>query len=147
MLRHGRGNGEVTRPATDLWSSLENVPPALVAALALLTGVLLIIGSVLSHTNKAVFSQIGKTLGYFYEVNWSVNYVVAIPVALYFCASAMNAIRHVIGELSKSKMIVGSDGEPRASRPSTHFSAKPPPAFASAQSSAAFDQRPQRCSR
>ncbi len=113
MTRQGRGNGEVSRPATDVWSSLENVPPALVAALALLTGVLLIIGSVLSHTNKAVFSQIGKTLGYFYEVNWSVNYVVAIPVALYFCASAMNAIRHVIGELSKSKMIVGSDGEPR----------------------------------
>jgi len=51
-----------------------------------LTGVLLIIiiiiSSVLSHANKAVFSQIGKTLGYFYEVNWSGNYVVAIPVAL-----------------------------------------------------------------
>lgn len=54
--------------------------PALVAAFALLTGVLLIIGSVLSHTSKAQFSQIGKTLGYFYEVNWSMNYVVAIPV-------------------------------------------------------------------
>jgi len=85
----------------------------LVAALALLTGVLLIVGSVLSHTNKATFSQIGKTLGYFYEVNWSVNYVVAIPIALYFCASAMNAIRHVIAELAKNKMIVGANGKPR----------------------------------
>jgi hypothetical protein len=75
--------------------------------------VLLIVGSVVSHTSKAVFSQIGKTLGYFYEVNWSVNYVVAIPIALYFCASAMNAIRHVIAELAKSNMIVGANGQPR----------------------------------
>ena len=108
MVKQGRGNADVARPAPGLLSSFENVPPTLVAALALLTGVLLIIGSVLSYTSKALFSQIGKTLGYFYEVNWSVNYVVAIPVALYFCASAMNAIRHVIGELSKSKMDCGT---------------------------------------
>jgi hypothetical protein len=71
-------------------SALENVPPPLVAASGLLVGVLLILGSILAHTDKAVFSQIGKTLGYFYEINWSVNYVLVIPVALYFCASVLN---------------------------------------------------------
>ena len=57
------GNAENPRPSKGLWSFLENVPPPLVAALALLTGVLLILGSVLSHTNNAVFSSIGKSLG------------------------------------------------------------------------------------
>jgi hypothetical protein len=94
-------------------SSLENVPPALVAGFSILTGVLLIVGSVLAHTDKAVFSAPDKTLGYFYEINWSVNYVVVIPVALYFCATAMNGIRHVIAELAKHKMVVGKGGVPR----------------------------------
>src|SRR6266536_4160699 len=103
-----------TSESSSRWLSLlENVPPALVAGFSMLTGVLLIVGSVVSHTDKAVFSAPDKMLGYFYEINWSVNYVVIIPVALYFCATAMNGIRHVIAELAKHKMVIGKGGVAR----------------------------------
>jgi hypothetical protein len=113
MARQRRNNPGPQRPRAGPWSSIENIPPALVAAISMLAGVLLLVGSVAAHANKAVFSGMDKTLGYFYEVNWSVNYVVAIPVALYFCASGLNTIRSVIGNISRAGMIVGPDGAGR----------------------------------
>ena len=77
-------NNDPSVPYSRWLSSLENVPPALVAGFSILTGVLLVVGSVVSHTDKAVFSAPDKTLGYFHEINWSINYVVVFPVAAVF---------------------------------------------------------------
>jgi hypothetical protein len=80
----------------------------LVLGLSMLVGAALIVGSVPAHVNSAIFD--GKRLGYWSEVNWSVNYVMSIPFALYFCAATMNCIRHVVYSLSNHGMVVSENG-------------------------------------
>jgi hypothetical protein len=82
-VRHRQENAGTAQPTRGLWPFLENVPPPLVAALALLIGVLLIIGSVLSHTNKAVRARL--CLLHFYKLTLAiVGVIIALGVKEFF---------------------------------------------------------------
>jgi hypothetical protein len=90
---------------------IENVPPVLVLGISLLFGVALVLASTACGTSVAIFSEPPKQLGYFYEINWSLNYVLFVPMALYFFTSAFNRIREVIRGLADARMIVDGHGE------------------------------------
>jgi hypothetical protein len=90
---------------------LQNTPPILVLGGALLTGVALALGSTIVHANSAFFAITPpKQLGYYYEINWSLNYVLFVPLALYFFFSSFSALRTTIRDLADSKMIIRADG-------------------------------------
>ena len=89
---------------------IENVPPVLVLGISLLVGVALVLASTACGTNVATFSNPAKQLGYFYEINWSLNYILFVPLALYFFMSSFNRIREAIRDLADAGMIVDGQG-------------------------------------
>jgi len=75
-------------------------------------GVALALGSTIVHASSAFFPiSPPKELGYYYEVNWSLNYVLFVPLALYFFFSSFNCLRTTIRDLADSKMIVRPNGD------------------------------------
>lgn len=57
---------------------IENVPLVLALGISLLFGVALVLASMACGTSVAMFSDSPKLLGYFYEINWSLNYVLFV---------------------------------------------------------------------
>ena len=71
----------------------------------------MLVGSMLLGLSE--ISTPHKELGYFYEINWSLNYLIVIPTALYFCSSTINGIPDTLRSLVRAHMIVrGDDGRP-----------------------------------
>jgi hypothetical protein len=89
---------------------LEDTPPIAIAGVAVLIGVLLMFGSLVAGVNS--FSYPGnsfshsKVYGYWYAVNWSLNYVLVIPIAIYCAANTFDCIRELISTLVASGMII-----------------------------------------
>jgi hypothetical protein len=98
------------RRETQLLTRLEDTPPIAIAGVAVLVGVLLIFGSLVADVNS--FSAKGKLLGYWYSVNRSLNFVLVIPIAIYFAANTFTCIRELIYGLVTSGMIVRAHGPP-----------------------------------
>ena len=93
---------------TPLLARIEGTPPIAIAGVAMLIGVLLMFGSLVAKVNS--FSGAGKLYGYWYSVNWSLNYVLVIPIAIYFAANTFDCIRELISTLAASGMIIGQQG-------------------------------------
>lgn len=96
--------------ATTLLARLEEIPPIAIAGIAVLVGTLLMFGSLIADVNS--FEAHGKLLGYWYSVNWSLNFVLVIPIAIYFAANTFAGIRELISSLVASRMIVRPQGPP-----------------------------------
>jgi hypothetical protein len=88
---------------TTMLAWLEDTPPIAIAGVTILVGVLLMFGSLVTRVNS--FSAQGKLYGYWYAVNWSLNYVLVIPIAIYFAANTFDCIRELISTLVASGMI------------------------------------------
>ena len=95
---------------------IENIPPILGLAVMALVGVLLTLGSSGAHLNSVYFPGIKKQLGYWHEINWSVNYSFVIPIAFFFALASLNSAVQVIKNLAASQMIVRSDVTPKSER-------------------------------
>lgn len=91
---------------------IQAAPPILSFAIFFILGVLLVLGSFIGQTNFVTDTSSGKEYGFLYEINWAANYIVFIPLALYFCTAALNAIYQTIVRISDSQMIVSENGEP-----------------------------------
>jgi hypothetical protein len=94
---------------TSLLARLEDIPPIAIAGTAVLIGVLLMFGSLIAGVNSFVDNK-GKLYGYWYSVNWSLNFVLIIPIAIYFAANTFASIRELISSLVGSGMLVRPDG-------------------------------------
>jgi hypothetical protein len=86
------------------------MPPALSFAAFCFIGLVTLLLSFVAQTNAVVDPRTNKLFGYLYEINWAVNYVLIIPVAVYFCTAAINGMSQVITELAQARMIVRDDG-------------------------------------
>jgi hypothetical protein len=101
-------------PVKAAWSSsivrrIETTPPILVLGSFMLVGLLLLVGSIVAGVDSVPFTG-GKKVGYFNEINWSWNFILCIPIALYFCAAALSCIRQVIRDLADANMIIDESG-------------------------------------
>ena len=92
--------------------TIQNIPPVLVLFLSLMIGVALALSSAAVHVSVASFANPTKQLGYFSEINWSLNFILFVPLALFFFASSFNCIRSVIRDLASAQMIVDANGQP-----------------------------------
>jgi hypothetical protein len=89
---------------------IEALSPIVVLFVAFVCGVLLILGAFALHLNAFTDSVSSRQFGYVKEINWGFNYVLIIPVALFFAAATMNSINTVITGLSRSHMLVTKAG-------------------------------------
>ena len=89
---------------------LESFPPIVTLAVFFTFGVLLVLGSFLAHVYAVTDASTGKQFGYIYEINWGLNFIVFVPLALYFCAAALNSVHQTITRISDSRMIVTEEG-------------------------------------
>jgi hypothetical protein len=96
--------------AAPLLARLEDIPPIAIAGVALLFGVVLMFGSLIAGVSS--FVAHGKLYGYWYSVNWSLNFVLVIPIAIYFAANTFACIRDLVFSLVASGMIVRPQGKP-----------------------------------
>src|SRR5580698_10554056 len=64
--------------------TMQNIPPVLVLFLSLLIGVAMALTSAAVHVSVASFADPAKQLGYFSEINWSLNFILFVPLALFF---------------------------------------------------------------
>ena len=96
--------------APPLLATLEDISPIAIAGTAVLIGVLLMFGSLIAGVNS--FVAHGKHLGYWYGINWSLNFVLVIPLAIYFAANTLVCVRELISNLATSGMIVTPQGVP-----------------------------------
>jgi hypothetical protein len=95
-----------------LIAKIERTAPILWLAVAALIGILLTLSSVTAHVNSVYFPQPGKLLGFWHEINWSVNYAFVIPLAIFFALATVNSINQVIRNVAAVNMIVRADGSP-----------------------------------
>jgi len=106
-----------SNPATDqdffvrFLGRLESFPPNIVMAAFFFVGLLLMLGSFVLGLSSVVDMSTGKEYGYVYEINWGFNYVVLVPIAVYFCTAALNSIHQTIIKVADSRMIVTENGE------------------------------------
>jgi hypothetical protein len=91
--------------------SVESLPPVLALAFFFFFGMLLMLGSFAAHLNAVTDTSSGKKFGYVYEINWAVNYIVFVPIALYFCIAALNSIHQTITRIADCGMVVNPRGE------------------------------------
>jgi hypothetical protein len=89
---------------------IENVPPVLVLGISMLVGVVLVLASTPCGTSVAQFHNPDKQLGYFSEINWSLNFIVFVPLAMFFFISSVHRIREIIRDLADARMIVDPNG-------------------------------------
>jgi hypothetical protein len=71
-------------------------------------GASLALGSWLLHISSVPCG--GRMFGYFYEWNWLVDYLIAVPLAVYLCLKTIRAIPALIRDLSNARMIVDEQG-------------------------------------
>jgi len=100
----------LTRRSSWFTRPLRGLPPALSFALFCLIGLITMMISFVAHTNAVTDTRTEKLFGYLYEINWGVNFILVIPVAVYFCTAAINGMSQVITELGQARMIVRDDG-------------------------------------
>lgn len=91
-------------------SAVENLAPIAVLFIAFVCGVLLLLGAFAGHVDAFTASETKRLFGYVKEINWGLNYVLPIPVALFFCTAAINSISPTIGSLARSRMVVTQNG-------------------------------------
>jgi hypothetical protein len=96
--------------STHLSRALRGTPPALTFAVFCFIGLATLLLSFAAHTNGVMDPRTSKLFGYLYEINWAANYVLIIPIAIYFCTAAINGMSQVITELAQARMIVRDDG-------------------------------------
>jgi len=92
-------------------STIENLAPIAVLFVAFIYGVLLLLGAFAGHLDAFTASDTRRLFGYVKEINWGLNYVLPIPVALFFSTAAINSINSTIGSLARSRMVVTQSGE------------------------------------
>lgn len=106
----------VAHSPSDLFTSavrrLESLPPVLSFAAAFVFGLLLLLASFIFGVNFVIDSATQKSYGYIYEINWGLNYVVFVPVALYFATATLNSIHQTIIRIADSRMILTDAGKP-----------------------------------
>jgi hypothetical protein len=79
---------------------------------AFVFGLLLLLTSFIFGVNFVSDPSTQKTYGYIYEINWGLNYVVFVPVAVYFATATLNSIHQTIIRIADSRMILTDAGEP-----------------------------------
>jgi hypothetical protein len=92
-----------------IFNRLEQIPPIIIASIALFVGVLLIFASRGAHASSFLINN--KRVGYWYEINWSLNFVLIIPIATYFAANTCSLLRELVESLASSAMLVDANGE------------------------------------
>jgi hypothetical protein len=101
---------------TRVTEGIEGVPPIIALAVMALYGILLTLGSSMAHVNSVQFQNSKKLLGYWYEINWSLNYSFMVPLAIFFALAALSAIPQNIRNLAVGRMIVNAEAEPKSER-------------------------------
>jgi hypothetical protein len=99
-------------PLTLVVKRLESLPPIISFAVAFVFGLVLLLASFVSDLNFVVDPTTQKTYGYIYEINWGLNFVVFVPVALYFATATLNSIHQTIIRVADSRMILTEAGKP-----------------------------------
>jgi hypothetical protein len=91
-------------------STVEGLAPIAVLFSVFVYGVLLLLAAFAAHLD--VFTNPGdsRLFGYVREINWGLNYVLPIPVALFFSTATINSITSTIGALARARMIVTETG-------------------------------------
>lgn len=88
---------------------LENVSPHVVLLGAALVGIVLTAASYPVGISSLVYN--GKDVGYWSEINWWLNYILFVPVLLFFCLSTYQAIPRLLAELQLHGMLIDRDGQ------------------------------------
>lgn len=101
-------------PQPDLFTRiikrLESFPPVITLAAFFVFGLLLVLGSFVAGLNVVTDHSTGKTYGFIYEINWGLNFVVFVPLALYFCTATLNSVHQTIIKMADCQMIVTQEG-------------------------------------
>ena len=91
-------------------STIEGLAPIAILYSAFIYGVLLLLAAFALHLDVFTDPGSNRLFGFVREVNWGFNYVLIIPVALFFATATINAINSTIGDLARSHMVVGKAG-------------------------------------
>src|SRR5579863_6318768 len=85
---------------------IENLAPIAVFFSFFIGGVLLLLLAIGAHLDAFTVSGSVRVFGYVREINWGLNYILFIPIALFFAAATINSIPSAIDGLSRSRMVI-----------------------------------------